>query len=132
MAKLDQAGLGVYNNYGPRTTSEGRSGKINTAGKVWELELDFRAPDMGTLSASIPAGAKVLEAFADVKEVFGGLTDLDVGALDLDPTAVAVSELVLASPLDAVLASDYAVSVTPTGTSDGTGYARVVIRYVLV
>jgi len=140
MAIENTAGLGVNNVYGPRKTAEGRNGNINTAGVVKELELDFRGDSIDFVSATIPAGAKILDAYADVEEVFGGLTDLDVGTdgsegtngVDLDPTATGVSDLTPIGTWADVLAASTTVGVAGTGTSDGSGKAKVVIRYVVL
>lgn len=140
MAKENTAGLGVYNVYGPRETAEGRSGNIPTSGVVKELELDFRGDSIGIVSATIPAGAKILDCYANVTEVFGGLTDLDVGTdgtegtngVDLDPTATGYADLTPAGTWAAVLAADTTVGVAGTGTSDGSGQAKVVVRYVII
>lgn len=149
MAKESTSGLGVYNVYGPRKTDEGRAGKINTSGVVHELEVSFRGDSYSTVTATIPAGAKVLDGYAKVDEVFvlGGTTPtINVGTSGSAATnGVSISEaqaealgsydLTPAGTWAAVLAANTTVAVELGGTSPtitDAGEIKVVIRYVLL
>ena len=149
MAKENTAGLGVFNVYGPRKTDEGRAGKINTAGVVNELEVSFRGDSYSTVTAVIPAGAKVLDAYAKVDEVFvlGGTTPtINVGTSGSAATnGVPVSEaqaealgsydLTPAGTWAAVLAAATTVAVELGGTTPtitDAGEIKVVVRYVVL
>lgn len=149
MAKEKSSGLGVYNVYGPRKTDEGRVGDINTAGVVKEMQIDFRGDTYEYVEGFLPAGAKVLDAYAKVSEAFvlGGTTPtIAIGTSGSAPTngvklteaqaeATGVYALALAGTWANVLAAATTVKVelggtTPTVTSQGN--ASVVIRYVVV
>lgn len=145
------SGLGVKNVYGPRSTAEGRSGDIRTAGVVKELELDFRGGTYSFVSGTLPAGARVLEAIASVEEAFvlGGTSPtIDVGVAGSEGTDLAIEipeasaenagSVVFdnspAGALGSVLSSATEISVALGGTSPTVteaGRAKVVIRYII-
>lgn len=152
MAKENTAGLGVYNVYGPRKTAEGRSGQINTAGVVKELELDFRGDNYSLVSATLPAGAKVIECVADILEAFalGGTSPtlnigtsgsagtnygIEISEAQAEAVNTVVYDNTAAGTWQSVLAADTTVVVGTDGTTPtvGTGgRAKVVIRYVIL
>lgn len=152
MAKENTAGLGVYNVYGPRKTAEGRDGKVNTAGMVHELELDFRGDSYSLVSATIPAGAKVIECVADVLEAFalGGTTPtinvgtsgshgtnygIELSEAQAEAANTVVYDATAAGTWQSVFTADTSVVVGLDGTSPtitSAGRAKVVIRYVLI
>lgn len=143
------AGLGVNNVYGPRKTDEGRSGNINTAGVVKELEIDFRGENYSVVSATIPAGAKVLDGYAKVSEAFalGGTTPtLAIGTsgsaatngvklTEAQAEATGTYDLTPSGTWGSVLSAATSVAVELGGTSptigDG-GNVKVVVRYVVL
>ena len=138
MAKLNEAGLGVYNNYGTRTTDEGRVGDINTGGVVREMKIDFRGDANGeTVTGTLPAGADIQGVYVDVTEAFTGVTAIDLGTSGSEatngvsvPLTAGKATLTAGGTWAAVLAASTTVAVDFTGTANGTGNAEVVIRYV--
>jgi hypothetical protein len=149
MGKENSAGLGVYNVYGPRKTDEGRSGSIKTAGVVKELELDFRGENYGIVSATIPAGATVLDGYAKVSEAFalGGTTPTiaigtsgsaatnGVKLTEAQAEATGSYDLTPAGTWGSTLAASTSVAVELGGTSPtigNGGNVKVVIRYVVL
>lgn len=143
------AGLGVNNVYGPRKTDEGRSGVINTAGVVKELEVDFRGENYSVVSTTIPAGALVLDGYAKVSEAFalGGTTPtLAIGTsgsaatngvklTEAQAEATGTYDLTPSGTWGSVLAAATTVKVELGGTSPtiGTGgNVKVVVRYVVL
>lgn len=137
MAKIDEAGLGVYNNYGPRTTDEGRAGNYNVGGIVEELSLDIRGDgNAETLTALLPQGADILGCYVDVSEEFTGVTAIDVGTKTTEaangitvPLIVGKTTAATGGAWSSPLLVDTEVAVKFTGTFDGSGNAHVVIRY---
>lgn len=143
------AGLGVNNVYGPRKTDEGRSGSIKTSGVVKELEIDFRGENYSVVSATIPAGAVVLDGYAKVSEAFalGGTTPtLAIGTsgsaatngvklTEAQAEATGTYDLTPAGTWGSVLSAATTVAVELGGTSptigDG-GNVKVVVRYVVL
>lgn len=149
MAKEKSSGLGVYNVYGPRKTDEGRVGDINTAGVVKEMQIDFRGDTYGYAEGTLPAGAKVLDAYAKVSEAFalsGTTPTIAIGTSGSAPTngvklteaqaeATGTYALTPAGTWANVLATAVNVRVELGGTtpvSAKQGNASVVIRYVVV
>ena len=59
MTKENSAGLGVYNNYGPRETDEGRYSEKKRNDSQLEVEIAFHGDDYSTVTGVIPAGAKL-------------------------------------------------------------------------
>lgn len=149
MAKENSAGLGVYNVYGPRKTDEGRAGKINKNGVEHELQLDFRGDSYSTLTATLPAGALVTEAYAKVDEAFvlGGTTPtINVGTSgsaatngvplsEANAEAVGQYTLTPGGTWGARLAAATTVAVELGGTSPtitSAGECKVIIRYTVL
>lgn len=152
MAKENTAGLGVYNVYGPRTTAEGRAGDINTAGVEKELELDFRGSNYSQVTATLPKGAKFINATAKIVEAFNltgtsptilvgtsGSAATNYGLSIAEASAEAAGTVVYnatgagtwANPLAAATTVSVALGgTTPVATS--AGLAKVVIRYIVV
>lgn len=144
--KEKSSGLGVYNVYGPRSTDEGRSGKINTAGVVKELQVDVRGGTFSFVEGSLPKGANVIGAYAKVSEAFdfGAATALSLGTKGSEATngvsitaaqgeAVGVYELTPAGTWNAILAADTAYGMAATGAGiTSAGNLSIVVRYVLV
>ena len=140
MAKLNEAGLGVYNNYGTRTTDEGRVGDIRTGGIEREMEIDFRGDANAlTMVASLPAGADIQGVYVDVTEAFTGITAIDLGTSGSEatngvsvPVVVGKSTAATGGTWASVLAADTDIAIDFTGTAGGLGEAKVVIKYVAV
>ena len=156
MAKENSAGLGVYNNYGPRQTDEGRAGQINTAGVVKELQINFRGSDFDSNgvalldTATLPAGSKFIEAYASVQEAFvlGGTTPtinvgtsgsagtnygIELSEAQAESAATAIYNDTGAGTWASVLAAATTVAVELDGTSPtvtDAGEATIVIRYI--
>ena len=143
------AGLGVNNVYGPRKTDEGRSGVINTSGVVKELEVDFRGENYSVVSATIPAGAVVLDGYAKVSEAFalGGTTPtLAIGTsgsaatngvklTEAQAEATGTYDLTPAGTWGSVLSAATTGAVELGGTSPtigNGGNVKVVVRYVVL
>lgn len=70
MTKENSAGLGVYNNYGPRETDEGRYSEKKRTDSQLEVEIAFHGDDFDTVTGVIPAGAKLRAATVDILEAF--------------------------------------------------------------
>ena len=150
MSKENSAGLGVYNNYGTRETNEARDGVINTAGKVWQKQINFHGNDYTQVSFTLPAGATFLRASAKVTEAFalGGTSPtINVGTSGSHGTnyAIELSEAQAeavgtyynatgAGTFAAPLAAATTVVVGLDGTSPtvtSAGAVQVLIEYML-
>lgn len=143
----------VNNHYGPRETGK-TVGTFYTNGVERELSLDIDGEMLGDasfalLAPSLPAGAVVLECYADVTEAFvlGGTSPvMNIGTEGSEATnGVDVSEAQLeavgtyditstvagtwANPLAAATTVGLALGGTSPTTTDA-GKVRVVIRYV--
>jgi len=138
MAKLDQAGLGVFNNYGTRHTAEGRIGDVSTGGNVHEQTYRVRADgNAQTLTGFLREGATILDVNVNVSEAFVGVTAIDIGtkgseAADGISVPVGVAGFSTVDPTGtwaATLAADTEIGCVVTGVDDGVGYAQVVVRY---
>ena len=147
----NSAGLGVNNTYGPRETAEGRSGEVKTAGVVKEVQLDFRGDNYSVVSATLPKGAKFVEAVAHVEEAFalGGTTPtINVGtsgsagtnyAIELsEAQSEAAGTVVYNSTGAGTFANALAAETTLKVELDGTtptitdaGKAKIVVRYII-
>lgn len=151
-------GLGVTNHYGPRDTQDGVASGGELAGgegSVKEAVIYIKGSDFSSGSFdtrfTIPAGAKFLEAQAEVTEAFalGGTTPtINVGTNGSEGTnyGIELSEAnaeaagtyynatgagTWANPLAADTVIGVALDgTTPTVTS--AGEAKVVIRYVKI
>lgn len=140
MAKLNEAGLGVYNNYGTRTTDEGRVGDIRTGGIEREMEIDFRGDaNAATIVGSLPAGADIQGVYVNVTEAFTGITAIDLGTDGSEatngvsvPVTVGKATVATGGTWAAVLAAATDIAVVFTGTAAGIGEAKVVIKYIAV
>ena len=137
MAKENSAGLGVYNNFGPRTTAEGRIGDINTGGIVHEQEFDVRGDaNAATLTGFLRQGATILDVNVDVSEAFVGVTGLEIGTKGTEaingvtvPLTAGFATVAPSGTWAATLAADTEIGATVAGTADGVGRAKVVVRY---
>lgn len=137
MAKENSSGLNVNNNYGPRSTAEGRIGDVNTGGNVHEQEYWVRGDaNASTLTGFLRGGSTILDVNVDVQEAFVGVTAIAIGTKGSEaangvtlPTAVGFSQLTPAGTWAATLAADTEIGADVTGTPDGVGLARVVVRY---
>lgn len=144
----------VNNHYGPRSTGK-TQGKAKTEGFKKQLTLDIDGTMVGNaayplLAPSLPAGANILEVYAEVTEAFvlGGTTPaIEVGTETSEATnGVTISEAqaeavgaydltsalagTWASPLAAATTVGLAMSGTsPTVTS--AGKMRLVIEYIV-
>ena len=136
--KENSAGLGVYNNYGPRGTAEGRIGDINTGGIVHEQEYDVSGDgNAATLTGWLREGATILDVNVDVSEAFVGITGIDIGTKGSEATngitvpvgAVGFSQVTPVGTWAATLAADTEVGAAVAGSADGVGRAKVVVRY---
>ena len=148
--KEDSAGLGISNFYGTRNTTEGTVGNYNVDGAVQELVVEFAGDTLGQASGTIPAGAKVLEAYVEVSEAFvlGGTTPtIDIGTDGTEGTngfdvseanAEAVGlyvDTTFAGTWANQLAADTTVGVALGGSSPtvtSAGRMKAVVRYVKV
>lgn len=158
MGYESNTGLGVFNHYGPRGTQDGvvSGGQVHGNGVVQEKVVYITGDDFGSGTSfdtqlTIPAGAKFIEAYAEVTEAFvlGGTTPtINVGtngsegtnyAIELsEAQAEAVGQVyngtgagTFASPLAADTVIGVALDgTTPTVTS--AGEAKVVIRYIKI
>ena len=158
MATIENtAGLGVNNVYGTRETQEGllAGGEMPTAGAVHEAVIyahgsDFTSGAFDTQKV-IPAGAKFIEAYAEVTEAFvlGGTTPtINVGtsgsagtnyAIELaEADAEATGEYYNATGAGTFanpLAADTTIAVELDGTTPtvtDAGQMKVVIRYIKI
>lgn len=152
MSFLNEAGLGVHNHYGPRT-SRAPKGGIKTEGSIMECSMDVWGKELVDGDelynhVLLPKGALITEAFCRVSEVFvlGG-TDpvIQIGTLGSEGTngfaitetqAEAVGTFKVDSfdgTWGSALAADTEVSIKLGGTSPTVteaGKVRVTIRYV--
>ena len=138
MSKLNQAGLGVYNNYGTRTTAEAQVGDVNVGGFLHEQTYEFRGDDnAATLTGTLVKGATVKEVLVNVTEAFVGVTAVDIGkkgseAVDgfsIPVTVEGASVISAQGSLATTLTEDVKLAAKVTGTPDGVGRATVVVRY---
>lgn len=144
MTLENTAGLGVNNYYGPRDTEDGiQGGIIRTDGVENELVIFITNENFASTSATIPAGAIVVEAFAVIEEAFtftGGSTPaMDVGTdsseatngIDVDLTSTGTEAGTLEGTWTAPLVAETIVGVATSGspTTVDAGKAKVVIRY---
>lgn len=144
----------VNNHYGPRASGK-TQGVARTAGFKKELVLDIDGTMVGNaayplLAPSLPAGASVLEVYAEVTEAFvlGGTSPtIEVGTETSEATngftiseaqAEAVGSYDLTSALSGTWASPLAaatsVGLAQAGTSPtvtSAGKMRVVIEYIV-
>jgi hypothetical protein len=147
----NSAGLGVNNTYGPRKTAEGRSGEVKTAGVVKEVQLDFRGDNYSIVSATLPKGAKFIEAVAYVEEAFvlgGSSPTINVGtsgsagtnyAIELSEAQAEAAGTVVynstgAGTFNSALAAETPLKVELDGTSptsSDAGKAKIVVRYIV-
>ena len=146
----DSAGLNVSNWYGPRSTGK-TGGVFDTDGFVKEAVIVVKAADIGSDSYQpiiLPAGAKVVGAYAKVSEAFalGGTTPvINIGTSGSEATngvnlteaqaeAVGTYDLIGTNggTWAAALAAATTVKVVLGGTTPTVGSAgvmTVVIRY---
>lgn len=158
MGYESNTGLGVSNHYGERGTQDGVAGggDLPGNGAIKEAVIYIKGEDFGSGTAfdteyTIPAGAKFLEAYAEVTEAFvlGGTTPtINVGTNGTEATnySIELSEAqaeaagsyynatgagTFAAPLAAATVIGVALDgTTPTVTS--AGKAKVVIRYIKI
>lgn len=153
MGYENTAGLGVLNHYGPRTTDE-KFGGVNGRGKVKTVVTKFSYNDLPTpgadnaiISAYVPTGAQVINAYIKATTTFVGGTSYDIGLQESDGTeidndglfdaltlaeanagAMAADNTFVQQGLE--LAADGYVVVAATGTFTA-GAAELVIEYTL-
>jgi hypothetical protein len=153
------SGLGVNNQYGPRDIQEGvlGGGELPTSGAMHEAVIYARGKDLNNAglafdtNKTLPAGAKFIEAYAEVTEAFvlGGTTPtINVGtstsagtnfAIELaEAEGEAIGEVYNATgagTFAAPLAADTLIAVELDGTTPtvtDAGELKVVIRYLKV
>jgi hypothetical protein len=150
------AGLGVFNQYGPRGKEDGvlSGGEIHGAGVVHEKVVyitgdDFASGTSFNTQLVIPAGSFFKEATFEITEVFTvGNADNVInigtdtsestnGVAIADPeTAEVTQDTSGAGTWAAALAADTTVGVSVTGTTAaitaGSGKAKVVLRYTKI
>lgn len=158
MTYESNTGLGVKNHYGQRETQAGvaSGGEVHGNGVVREAVVYIRGDDFdgGTsfdTELTIPAGAKFIEAYAEVTEAFvlGGTTPtINVGTNGSEGTnyAIELSEAqaeatgevyngtgagTFANPLAAATAIGVALDGTSPTVTDA-GKAKVVVRYIKI
>lgn len=143
--ETDPAGIGTGKVYGERELYEGSAGKIRTAGYEYQAVIEFTHETYARATATLPAGAIVLESRVDVLEAFtftGGTTpEINVGTSGSAGTNGAGVGVVLASTGNATgtpegtwtdyfaADTDVAVEVSGAPTSVDAGKARVYIKY---
>lgn len=151
-------GLGVVNHYGERGTQDGVAAGGELAGgegAIKEAVIYIKGTDFTSGSFdtrfTVPAGAKFLEAYAEVTEAFalGGTTPtINVGTNDSEginygielseAQAEAVGEVYNATGAGtwgSPLATDTVIGVALDGTSPtvtSAGAAKAVIRYIKI
>lgn len=106
MVKENSAGLGVFNNYGPRTVDEGRFSEKRRQDSSLEVEVAFHGNDFLTVVGEIPAGALLRAATVDIVEAFdvGGTTpNIAIGT---DGSAATNGVLISEAILEAVGKAD--------------------------
>lgn len=137
------AGIGVGKSYGGRSLYEGSAGVTRTAGYENEMVIDFDYTNYDRVSKVLPAGAVILESYAQVLEAFtftGGTSpDVAVGTdgsagtngagVDLTSTGTVVGTLT--GNWDGAISADTTVAVEVSGspTSVDSGKARVTVKY---
>lgn len=144
MSLENTAGLGVNSHYGPRVTEDGILGGVTlTDGVRNELVLFVTDENYASVTATIPAGAVIVDAFAVVTEAFtftGGTTpSMKVGTdtseatngAGVSLTSTGTSAGTLAGTWTAPLAAETTVGVATAGapTAVTAGQAKVVITY---
>lgn len=147
----------AYNHYGPRGVQDGvvSGGAVHKDGVVQEAVVYVKGSDFTSGSfdtrLTLPAGAKFLEAIAEVTEAFalGGTSPtINIGANSSEGTnyAIELSEANAeavgtyynstgAGSFASVLAADTVVGVALDGTSPtvtDAGEMKVVVRYLKI
>lgn len=148
MSKENSAGLGVNNHYGTRQIPDGATGVFKTSGVENELVIELSGANINddVISGLLPATARPIEAYVDVKEAFtltGTGPVLNVGTDGSEATnGLSITEAQLeavgtyvittfAGTWAARLEADTTVSVALGGTAPtiAGGKARIVVRY---
>lgn len=154
---INLASGSAYNHYGPRGTEDGvvSGGSIHKDGVVQEAVVYVTGADFSSGSfdtrLTLPAGAKFIEAIAEVNEAFalGGTSPtINVGTNGSEGTnyAIELSEANAEAAgtyynstgggtFAAVLAADTAIGVALDGTTPtvtDAGEMKVVIRYIKI
>jgi len=132
----------VLVHYGPRSTDEKRGGEVHSHGKVKQIVYKFDYSDLpggasDALTAYVPAGAMVLNAYFNTTTTFAGGTSYDIGMEQSDgSTAIDADGL-----FDALILADIDASVAGSltaaehaGTNSGVlcGQRLAVDGYLLV
>ena len=144
MVKLNEAGLGVYNNYGPREVDEARFSQKTRNDSSLEVEIAFHGNDYAIVTGNIPAGANLRAATVDVIEAFviGGTTpNVAIGTDGSAATnGVLISEAILeavgkadvfsaaAGTWAALLAANTAVAIELEGDTTITDVGHAVVK----
>jgi hypothetical protein len=157
----NEAGLGVYNHYGPRVVGEEDGGVIKTEGAANEYSIDLTGEFINKVIADgtsrsmmlqkLPAGSLISTVLLEVEEVFvvGGTSPtLEIGTEGSEATnGASASEAQLEAlglyDLTSTLAGTWAASLAAetqigfalggtTPTLGDGGKARLVIRYYKV
>ena len=152
MGYESNTGLGVSNHYGERH-SGGAIGHVKTEGAYKEMSMDITGEMLNNTfrpELILPAGSLPVAVFIDVSEAFvlGGTTPtILVGTSGSEVTngcvvSESIAEAIATTDISATLTGTWAASlaaattvdVTLGGTSptatDGTGVARLVVRYI--
>lgn len=158
MSYESNTGLGVNSHYGPRGTEAGvaSGGEVHGSGVIREAVVYITGEDFGDgttfdTQKIIPAGSKLIDAYAEVSEVFalGGTSPtINVGTSGSAATnrAIRLTEANAetagqyyegsgAGTFTSVLSADTTVAVEMGGTSPtvtSEGKAKVVIRYIKI
>lgn len=149
MSKENSAGLGVNNRYGPFLTPDGAAGNFKTSGVENELVIELSGKNINddVISGFLPAGAKPIEVYVEVKTVFvvtGTTPTLEVGTDGSEATnGFSISEAQLEAvgtyvitSFNGTWATRLAAATTVSAALAGTtpvvtdaGEARITIRY---
>jgi hypothetical protein len=120
---LETAGTrGVLNHYGARSTDESRGGKVATKTRMKQVVYKFGYDGLPSgaedeLTAKIPAGSILINAYIRATTNFVGGTSYDIGVEQPDGTAIDIDGLFDALLLAELNLGD--VSDTHGGTNSG-------------
>lgn len=142
MALENAAVRGVLTHYGTRTTDQKRGGQMTTGSAKKQLKYTFDFDDLpggstDEISAYIPAGGRVVDAYLKMNVDYAGATtpSLDIGLIQSDDsTAIDLDGLF--DGITPALANAGAVASEDAGTNSGAligvelaakGYLKVAV-----
>ena len=140
MAKLNEAGLGVTNSYGPRPVG-GLAGRQKTFGGEEEIIFEIIAGELvdSHFPVALPPFHLVEQIYVEVEEVFAASSTADLtidGGAGLN-TKIPLTTLGVATSAIAGLANvkggstsvDIALTVHANTLASAIGKARVLVKY---